>query len=109
MTKGLREVGRIATNDIKASQPAEVSVETKTARARAIYVRSDFPPFLEDAVHTRLLLDIALRQAEGDHTIILLSHQVTIPSKLERCSARYKLSVPDRDALRELVLEEAQS
>ena len=109
ITEGLREVGRLATHDVKANQPAEVLVEIKSTRAGAIYVLSDFHPFLQDAVNTRLLRDIALRQAEGDHTIILLSHQVTIPSELERCSARYTLSVPDRDALRELVLEEAQS
>jgi len=109
ITEGIRELGRLSSHDAKAIQPTEVLAEIKSTRAGGIYVLSDFHPFLDDPVHTRLLRDIALRQAEGDHTIVLLSHSLTIPAELERCSARYNLSVPDREALRALVLEEAQS
>lgn len=108
VTEGIRELNRLPTHDLKASQPTEVLTEIKSTRASGIYVLSDFHPYLDDPIHTRLLRDIALRQAEGDHTVVLLSHQLTIPPEIERNVARYELSVPDRDHLRELVLEEAR-
>ena len=108
VTEGIRELGRLSTHDARANQPTDVLVEIKSTRASSIFLLSDFHPFLDDAMHTRLLRDIALRQAEGDHTVVLISHKVTIPGELERCSARYELSVPDRESLKSMVLEEAR-
>ncbi|MEM7407245.1 MAG: AAA family ATPase [Pseudomonadota bacterium] len=108
LTEGIRELGRLATHDAKANQPTDVLVDIKSTRAPGIFLLSDFHPFLDDAMHVRLLRDIALRQAEGDHTIVLLSHKLSIPGELERLCARYELSVPDRDGLRTMVLEEAR-
>ncbi len=108
ITEGLRELGRLSSHDMKASQPAEVLAEIKGTRASSIFLLSDFHPYVDDPVHIRLLRDIALRQAEGDHTVVLISHAVKIPAELERLCARYELAVPDRDELRALVLEEAR-
>ena len=59
-------------------------------------------------MHIRLLRDIALRQAEGDHTVVLISHKLTIPDELSAALQPFELSLPDRDKLRDAVLEEAR-
>jgi hypothetical protein len=104
----LRELDSLSSHDLQASQPAQVLVEIKSTRARGVFLLSDFHPHLDDPVHVRLLRDIALRRAEGDHTIILLSHALTIPAELECLSARYELAVPEREELGVLVLEQAR-
>ncbi len=84
-------------------------LEIKKAREPAIYLLSDFHPYLEDPVHVRLLRDIAQNRLLLGHTVVLVSHAVTIPPELARNCARLALSVPDRDQLKTIVLEEARA
>jgi SpoVK/Ycf46/Vps4 family AAA+-type ATPase len=108
ITEGLRQLGKLATHDTHAADPSEVLTEIKATRSAGLYLLSDYHPYLSDPIHVRQLRDIALRQAEGDHTVILVSHRITIPDELQRHCARYELSLPDRAGLRDLVLEEAR-
>lgn len=108
ITEGLRELGRLSSHDAHCDDPTEVLKEIKQTRSSGIYVLSDYHPYLSDPVHIRLLRDIALRQAEGDHTVVLISHKLSIPDELKRCTATFELSLPDRDTLRDAVLEEAR-
>lgn len=108
VTEGLRELGRIASHDTRCDEPIEVLNEIKQTRASSVYLLSDFHPYFRDPVHVRLLRDIALRQAEGDHTVVLISHRIELPEELQRVTSRFELSLPNRDALRDAVLDEAR-
>jgi SpoVK/Ycf46/Vps4 family AAA+-type ATPase len=109
VTDGLRRLDRGFNAPSELREPTEVLLEIKTAREPAIYLLSDFHPYLEDPVHVRLLRDIAQNRLLLGHTLVLVSHAVAIPPELARSCARLTLSVPDRDQLKAIVLEEARS
>ncbi len=109
VTDGLRRLDRGFNGPSELREPTEVLLEIKTAREPAIYLLSDFHPYLEDPVHVRLLRDIAQKRLLLGHTVVLVSHAVAIPPELARSCARLALSVPDRDQLKAIVLEEARS
>ena len=109
VTDGLRRLDRGANAPSELREPTDVLLEIKTAREPAIYLLSDFHPYLEDPVHVRLLRDIAQNRLLLGHTVVLVSHAVAIPPELARSCARLALSVPGRDQLKAIVLEEARS
>jgi len=109
VTDGLRRLDRGLAAPVETREPSDVLVEIKTSREPAIYVLSDFHPYLRDPVNVRLLRDIAEQRLLLGHTLVLVSHAVDIPPELARSCARFALSVPDRDQLKSIVLEEART
>ena len=109
VTDGLRRLDRGFKAPSEVREPTDVLLEIKMSQEPAIYLLSDFHPYLEDPVHVRLLRDIAERRRLLGHTVVLISHAVTIPPELARSCARFALSVPDRDTLKSIVLEEART
>jgi SpoVK/Ycf46/Vps4 family AAA+-type ATPase len=59
-------------------------------------------------MHVRLLKDICLSYDQVPRTIVLLSDALKLPPELESFSARFEVSVPDRDERRDLVEVVAQ-
>ena len=70
-----------------------------------VYVLVDFHPFLAEPMHVRMLKDICLSYEQVARTVVLLSDATHLPRELEPFSARFELSVPDRDERRALVEE----
>jgi SpoVK/Ycf46/Vps4 family AAA+-type ATPase len=109
VTDGLRRLDRGVEPPAALREPTDLLLEIKSAREPAIYLLSDFHPYLEDPVHVRLIRDIAQQRLLLGHTVVLVSHAVKIPPELTRSCARFALSVPDRDQLKSIVLEEART
>ncbi len=109
VTDGLRRLDRGFKSPSEIREPTDVLLEIKMAREPAIYLLSDFHPFLQDPVHVRLLRDIAQNRLLLGHTVVLVSHALEIPPEIAQNCARFALSVPDRDQLKSIVLEEART
>jgi len=109
ITEGLQRLDRGYAPQRHNREPAELLGQIKGTRGPGTYLLSDFHPYLDDPVHVRLLKDIALAKPEVDHTLVLVSHRLSIPAELERFCARFELSIPDRTQLHEAVLAEAQA
>jgi len=109
VTDGLRRLDRGFNDSSDIREPTDVLLQIKLAKEPAIYLLSDFHPFLEDPVHVRLLRDVAQNRLLLGHTVVLVSHALTIPPELERSCARFSLSMPDREQLKSIVLEEART
>ena len=109
VTDGLRRLDRGFKPTSELREPTDLLLEIKSSREPAIYLLSDFHPYLKDPVHVRLLRDIAQQRLLLGHTVVLVSHAVEIPPELARSSARFTLSVPDREQLKSIVLEEART
>jgi len=106
LTEGLRPLGIDRTGPDHSREPTDVLVDIKMSSEPGVYLLTDFHPFLEEAVHIRLLKDIALKQHLVNHTVVLISHALKIPPELERYCARFELAVPTREELMKLVLAE---
>lgn len=111
ITEGICRLGFGAdTPAVDNSRDAtEVLKIIKASLDSAIYVLCDFHPYLKDEpVNVRLLREIAMRYHALGHTIILLSHQLDLPSEVKRYSASFELSMPSQEQLMNLVREEAR-
>ncbi len=106
-TTGLQRIDLESAPQRHASEPAQALGQIRATETSTIYLLMDFHPYLEDAYNVRLLKEIALDYHRLGHTLALVSHALKIPAELEGYSARFSLSLPDREHLEEIVREEA--
>jgi len=107
ITEGLERVDIDLEPQKHNSQPTDVLRHIKSAQKSAIYVLADFHPYLDEAIHVRLLKDIALSHHQTGAQIVLMSHEIDVPAELEKFTAHFELSMPDRDELEKLIRDTA--
>lgn len=86
------------------AEPEEVLKSIRATDKAGIYVLLDFHPFLADPMNVRLLKDICQGYARTARTIVLISHELTLPRELEHFVARFRLAFPDRSE-RQVIVE----
>lgn len=75
----------------------------------SLYVLCDFHPYLENEPTTvRYLKDIALDHETLGNTIVLLSHELTVPAELGRLTAKFDLRLPSDEELMALIRSQAK-
>ncbi|MEM7250701.1 MAG: AAA family ATPase [Pseudomonadota bacterium] len=109
VTDGLRMMGQIETPRDSTRDATDALVDIKMRDDPGLFLLIDFHPFLEDPVHVRLLKDIAQSAKLKEQTLVLIAHKVKTPPELAHLCAHFSFSVPNRDRLMEMVLEEAQA
>ncbi len=108
VTEGLRRIDIDFEAQRFNSEPADLLGNIKSGAQAGLYLLLDFHPYLSDPMHVRLLKDIALDYPLTHQTIVLISHQISIPPELKNFSARVDLTLPDQDALREIIKRVAE-
>jgi AAA+ superfamily predicted ATPase len=113
ITDGLRrlDMADAQTPDSNAVEAAPDATATLLAIKRTpeagIYLLLDFQPYLRYPMTLRLLREICQRQDCAAHTLVLVSPTFELPEELEADVTRFALSLPDAQALAQLVREEA--
>lgn len=109
VTEGLQRIDLAhSVREHLTSEPDAALAHIKQTERAGVYVLCDFHPFLEDAPkNIRLLKEIAMGHDQHQHSVILLSHALSIPAEIRRYSARMDLSLPNDEQLMHLVKEEA--
>lgn len=90
------------------AEPPALLRHLRATPTPGIYVLLDFHPFLNDPVNVRMIKDIAQGYDKTPITIVLLSHEVTVPQELEHLTARLKLGMPTRNERAMVVSRVAQ-
>lgn len=93
------------------TEPARATdalAQIKSATRGGIYLLLDFHPYLDDPVTIRLLKEIAYASESTDTTVVLLSHELRIPIELDHLTVSFRLSLPSRERLIEMIREEAK-
>lgn len=107
LTDGLDRMGFGIEPPEDTHKPEKVLRFIKDSAPDGLYVLCDFHSFLEDsALNIRLLKDIALA-SKGNKTLVLLSHELSIPPEVKKYSASFELRLPSEKQLMALVREEA--
>ncbi len=73
-----------------------------------IYAMLDAQPYFEDPVNVRLIKEIAQDYYKTARTLVFLGQRIDLPPDLQRMSARFCLSLPNTQEIRELIKEQAQ-
>jgi len=90
------------------SEPLDVLKHIRAGTLAGVYALLDFHPYLHDPVAVRLLKDIAQEYDSCARTIVLISYETEIPHEIESLSARFVISLPDRNERRQLVEDVAR-
>ena len=83
--------------------PDQVLRHIRAIDSPGIYVLLDFHPYTDDPVNTRLLKDIALKAAENNSTLVLVSHELDLPDELKQYSARFRMALPDDEERTQII------
>jgi ATP-dependent 26S proteasome regulatory subunit len=109
ITEGLQREDPDYSPQRHNSEPDKVLAHIAAAKARAVYVLLDFHAHFNDSVLVRRLKDIVISARETGTTVVLLSHQITLPGELLHYSGRFELALPDDIETRRIVMEVADS
>ena len=91
----------------KFQKPDELLVSIRQRAEPGIYVLCDFHHYLDDPRVVRLVKDIALYNSIGV-TLVLASHEVSLPPEISRYGTKFTLSFPSEDKIRQLIIDEAK-
>ena len=90
------------------SDPEKALGHIKGVDGGGIYILCDYHPYLEDNPKiVRLLKEIAMHHHANQHTVVLLSHSISIPAEVKRYTARFELALPTEEQILSIVREEA--
>ncbi|SEH88831.1 AAA+-type ATPase, SpoVK/Ycf46/Vps4 family [Rheinheimera pacifica] len=109
ITEGLQRLDSEHSAQAFNADPTNLLAQIKATRNPGIFVLCDFHPFLAEPKHVRYIKEIAQAHEQLGHTIMLLSHAITVPSELARLCYRFELSLPSDQQIRQLVHEMADS
>ncbi|MBK1718000.1 AAA family ATPase [Thiocystis violacea] len=108
VTDGLRRIEFEADSQRMLAEPTEILRHIRVTTQRGLYLLLDFHPYLDNALHVRLLKEIAQSYVGLPRTLILVSHALEVPPELRHLSVRFTLRLPDRNRLKALIREEAK-
>ena len=97
ITDGLQRIDISLEPQSLNSQPTDVLKHIRAVSKPGIYVLLDFHPFLEDPVHVRLIKDICIQYRNVPRQLVLISHQISLPTELETFSARFEMDLPSEE------------
>ncbi|HEU5282472.1 MAG TPA: AAA family ATPase [Burkholderiales bacterium] len=106
VTAGLRRQGRNESVP-QTGDPAQALRHIEKTLQNGVYALLDFHPFLEDPVHERLIREIAMGYNKTARTLVFVSPQLELNDTLTRMSARFRLSVLDVAAVKQMIRDEA--
>ncbi|WP_246125268.1 AAA family ATPase [Exilibacterium tricleocarpae] len=90
-------------------EPAAVLEHIKRQVEAGVFALCDLHPFMDDhPKHIRLIKDIVLNHKNVPHTLVLISHRLSLPPELARYSASLQLRLPDEKEILALIREEAK-
>jgi len=104
LTEGLRRLDMdLGAPQRHNQQPGDLLGHIRATDRRGVYVLLDFHPFLDNPLHIRLLKDICLGYEQSARTVVLVSHEISLPRELEHFAARFELSFPTREERHRIV------
>ncbi|HSE11615.1 MAG TPA: AAA family ATPase, partial [Rudaea sp.] len=93
---------------VAVAPDATVTLQSiKQTTETGIYLLLDFQPYMRYTMTLRLLREVCQRQDSAAHTLVLISPKLELPDEIDSLATRFSLSLPDAQALAQLVREEA--
>ncbi len=90
------------------TDPEQLLRHIKEHVKKSVILLPDFHPYLTNPIIVRLLKEIAQNHYINENTLVLVSHSIQVPDELERLCTHVALSLPDIEAIRRLIHDEAK-
>ncbi|MGD9599770.1 MAG: AAA family ATPase [Steroidobacteraceae bacterium] len=103
-TEGLRRIDRdMGAPQRHLAEPAVLLRHLKTTPMPGVYILLDFHPYLADPVNVRMLKDAVQGAPDGARTVVLMSHEITLPAELAPLAAHFRPALPEANERRMIV------
>jgi len=109
VTEGLQRLDLNLEPQRHVSEPQDVLKHIKASSLQGVYILLDFNPYLNDPINARLLKEIAMLFDGKQGKLVLLSHQLNLPSNLTSLSAKFSLNLPSPKVLEDMIRTEASA
>lgn len=96
----------VSANIQDHQDPKQALMRVKTTSTPSVVALLDFHGFLDEPFTVRMIKEIAQDFRNHGHHLIFISPALKLPDELSRLSAQFTLSLPDRLAIRKLIVEE---
>ncbi len=103
ITDGLQRIDIELEPQTMNADPTDVLKHIRAVKKPGVYVLLDFHPFLSDPLNVRLIKDICINYPSVPRQLILMSHEVELPSELKPFSARFDLALPTEKERRDII------
>lgn len=107
VTEGMRSFEPCDQPRESVLKSLEVLTYIKNSSSNCLFVLLDFHHHLKDAVHVRLLKDIALNYEHHYSTVVLVGSNLEVPEELRNFTAIFKIPLPNAEELRGIVIDAA--
>ncbi len=94
------------TNMAAQPDPKQALISVRNTSVPSVVALLDFHSHLDDSFNLRMIKEIAQDFNNLGHHLIFISHEVKLPQDVARFSMQFSLSLPDRMAIRKLIVEE---
>ena len=101
--EGLQPLGATARPDTSLTQPIDLLRHIWNLKLAGVFILMDFHPYVVEPLLIRLLKEIAQTSERYNQTIILLSHEITVPEELKVYVSNLPIQLPDAEELRTIV------
>ena len=88
------------------ADPKQTLIDINNSRTPSLFVLLDFHHHLDDAYCVRMIKEIAQAYHDKGHQLLFVSHELDVPAELTHFTAHFEMSLPDKDALKKLVISE---
>ncbi|MEZ5533350.1 MAG: AAA family ATPase [Steroidobacteraceae bacterium] len=103
-TEGLRRIDRdMGAPQRHLTEPAVLLRHLKSTPMPGVYILLDFHPYLADPVNVRMVKDVVQGAPDGARTIVLMSHEITLPAELATLAAHFRPALPELNERRMIV------
>lgn len=108
VTEGIQRLDLSLDPQRHVADPQDALKHIKASALQAAYIFMDFEPYLSDPINIRLIKEIAMRFDSDKGKLIFISHNLLLPESLKPLSASFKLRLPDKNTLLQMIRDEAQ-
>ncbi len=96
----------VTQNMKEQADPKQTLIDINNSRTPSLFVLLDFHHHLDDAFCVRMIKEIAQSYHDKGHQLLFISHELDVPDELSRFNAHFEMSLPNKDALKKLVVSE---
>jgi hypothetical protein len=104
---GLQGQGLPAPGETR--EPAEALRSIVRNGPAGVYLLLDFHPYLATPIVVRVLKEIALGYERVARTMVLVGHAIPVPPELDKLAVRFRLALPDEEAIKGILRDEVQA
>ncbi len=91
------------------TSPVATLRKIRNQKVPGIYLFLDFHNHFDDPIITRLIKEIAQDYFVNEQLLVFISHELSIPTDLEKLVASFELNLPDKEKIKTLLNEQARS